>query len=136
MISRILFSVSIALGAMALVAMPASAKVKIDTALMKVLDPDNDGTVDLAEAKAAGADTFKKLDADNSGKLDAKKLAGRVKAKELKKADPDNDGTLDQSEYEALVEKRFIEANRRHDGTLKKGELKSHAGQRLVKLIH
>jgi len=136
MISRILLSAAIALGATALVAMPASAKVKIDTALMKVLDPDNDGTVDLAEAKAAGADTFKKLDTDNSGKLDATKLAGRVKAKELKKADPDNDGTLDQSEYEALVEKRFIAANRHHEVALKKSELKSRAGQRLVKLIH
>ena len=136
MISRILLSVSIALGGTMLITIPASAKVKIDTALMKVLDPDNDGTVDLAEAKAAGADTFKKLDADNSGKLDAQKLAGRVKPKELKKADPDNDGTLDQSEYEALVEKRFIAANRHHDGTLKKGELKSHRGQRLVKLIN
>ena len=135
MISRILLSVSIALGAAALLTLPAAAKVKIDAALMKVLDPDNDGTVDLAEAKAAGAEAFKKLDADNSGKLDAKKLAGRVKAKELKKADPDHDGTLDQSEYEALVEKRFIAANRTHDGKLKMGQLKSHAGQRLVKLI-
>jgi len=136
MISRILLSASIALGGAMLVTMPASAKVKIDAALMKVLDPDNDGTVDLAEAKAAGVDTFKKLDADNSGKLDAKKLAGRVKPKELKKADPDKDGTLDQSEYEALVEKRFIEASRHHGGALNKGELKSHAGQRLVKLIN
>ena len=50
--------------------------------LLKSLDPDNDGTVDLAEAKAAASKVFDKLDGDH-------------------------DGTLDKDEYLADVEQRL-----------------------------
>ncbi len=65
-----------------------------------MLDPDNDGTVDLAEAKKAAAPTlFAKLDPDHDGTLDVRELRGRLTAKELKPADPDHDGTLTLDEY-------------------------------------
>jgi hypothetical protein len=38
--------------------------------ILKALDTDNDGTVDLAEAKAAGSKLFDKLDRDHDGTLD------------------------------------------------------------------
>jgi hypothetical protein len=135
MYPRLLLAMSVALTAGAFVAQPSWAEVKVDAALMKVLDPDADGTVDLAEAQAAGAAMFKKLDPDNDGTLDAKELAGRVTADELKAADPDNDGTLDLNEYNALIEKRFNAANPDNDGTLDEAELKSPAGQSLLQLI-
>jgi Ca2+-binding EF-hand superfamily protein len=135
MLPRIILALSMLIGASAALAQSAVAEVAVDAALMKVLDPDADGTVDLAEAKAAGAAVFKKLDPDNDGTLDAKELSGRLDEAELKAADPDNDGTLDMNEYNAEIEKLFKAADPDNDGTLDEKELKSPAGQKLLLLI-
>ena len=103
--------------------------------LLKTLDPDNDGTVDLAEAKNAASKLFDKLDRDHDGTLDKRELRGRVNAKDFAAADPDNDGTLDKNEFLALVEKRFKAANPDNDGTIDAKELKSPAGRSLVVLL-
>ena len=42
--------------------------------LLKTLDPDHDGTVDLAEAKNAASKLFDKLDRDHDGTLDKREL--------------------------------------------------------------
>ena len=102
---------------------------------MTALDPDNDGTVDLAEAKAAAAKLFVKLDPDKDGTLDAKEFAGQVDAAGLKGADPDNDGTLDQKEYDTLVEMRFKAADPDNDGTLDEKELQTAAGKSFLLLV-
>jgi Ca2+-binding EF-hand superfamily protein len=75
--------------------------------LLRTLDPDNDGTVDLAEARSAASKLFDRLDRDHDGTLDKRELRGRLNAKALAAADADNDGTLDKNEFLALVEKRF-----------------------------
>ena len=103
--------------------------------LPKGLDPDNDGTVDLAEAKDAASKLFDKLDKDHDGTLDAKELRGRVTAKEFADADPDKDGTLDKNEFLAIVEKRFTAANPDNDSTIDAKELNSAAGKSLAKLL-
>src|SRR5262245_65203263 len=59
--------------------------------LLKTLDPDHDGTVDLAEAKSAASKLFDKLDRDHDGTLDKRELRGRLNAKDFAAADPDND---------------------------------------------
>jgi Ca2+-binding EF-hand superfamily protein len=105
-------------------------------AALKDLDPDNDGTIDLNEAKIGGAKKFAKLNPDNDGTLDTKELSGVLDAAQIKAADPDNDGTLDTKEYEAVVEQRFKAANPDNDGTVDKKELETPAGQDLLKLIH
>src|ERR1700745_4429154 len=66
--------------------------------LLKTLDPDHDGTVDLAEAKSAASKLFDKLDRDHDGTLDKRELRGRLNGKDLAAADPDNDRTLDKNE--------------------------------------
>jgi Ca2+-binding EF-hand superfamily protein len=104
--------------------------------LLKRLDPDNDGTVDLAEAKSAASKLFDKLDRDHDGTLDKRELRGRVSAKDFAAADPDNDGTLDKNEFLALVEKRFTAANPDNDGTIDAKELKSAAGRSLARLLN
>jgi Ca2+-binding EF-hand superfamily protein len=106
------------------------------SAALKALDPDNDGTIDLAEAQAAGSKVFAKLNPDGDGTLDAKELSGRLPETGIKAADPDNDGTLDSKEYEALVATKFKAANPDGDGTIDKKELDSPAGQELLKLIY
>ena len=99
------------------------------SAALKALDPDNDGTIDLAEAQAGGTKMFAKLNPDNDGTLDAKELSGRLSEAGIKAADPDNDGTLDTKEYEAVVAEKFKAANPDGDGTIDKKELESPAGQ-------
>ena len=136
MIARFTFGIAALMGAGVLLAQPAFAKdTVVDAALMAKINPDGDGTVDLAEAKAAGAAMFKKLNPDDDGTLDAKELEGRLSEADLKAADPDDDGTLDEAEYAALIEKLFKEANPDEDGTLDEAELKSAAGQKLLALI-
>src|SRR3979409_543858 len=74
---------------------------------LKLLDTDNDGTVDLAEAKKAATAVFDKLNTDKDNPNDTKELARRLTKKDLEAADPDKDGTLTKEEYLALVEARF-----------------------------
>src|SRR5919197_1451533 len=75
-------SILTALALMLIAPAPAWSK-----SLLKTLDPDNDGTVDLAEAKSAASKLFDKLDRDHDGTIDAKELkssAGRSLALLLK----------------------------------------------------
>jgi Ca2+-binding EF-hand superfamily protein len=103
--------------------------------VLKALDTDNDGTVDLAEAKAAATKLFDKLDRDHDGTLDRRELRGRMVSKELAAADGDHDGTLDKNEYLAFVEKSFKAADRDNDGTLDAKELSSARGRALLRLL-
>ena len=103
--------------------------------LLKSLDPDNDGTVDLAEAKTAASKVFDKLDGDHDGTLDKRELRGRISGKDFSAADPDKDGTLDKDEYLVVVEQRFKKADPDNDGTVDAKELKSSAGRSLAHLV-
>jgi len=102
---------------------------------IKTLDPDNDGTMDLTEAKAAASRLFDKIDADKDGTLSQKELRGRMTAKELQAADTDKDGTIDKAEFLTEVDKRFKVADSDGDGTIDCKELKGTAGKALVKLL-
>ena len=119
-----------------LLAMAASTAVADTAAALKELDPDNDGTIDLAEAQAGAKKKFAALNPDNDGTLDEKELTGILDAAAIKAADPDNDGTLDEKEYAAVVEAKFKAANPDDDGTIDEKELSSPAGQELLKLIY
>ena len=112
--------------------LPASSAPK---SALATLDRDSDGTVDLAEVKAAGAAAFDRLEKDHDGTLDSSELHDRLNAKDITAADPDKDGTLDKAEYLALVEQRFKAADPDKDGTVDASELTSPAGQGLVGLV-
>ena len=115
-------------------ATPALARSKKST-LVGLYDTDNDGTVDLAEAKKAAGDLFGKLDTDNDGKLSDKELRGRLSRKDFTAADPDQDKTLTKDEYLAVVEQRFKAADKDNDGTLSPSELHTPAGKALGRLL-
>ena len=102
---------------------------------MTSLDTDNDGTLDLDEAKKAASALFDKLDKDHDGTLDRRELTGRVTAKEFAAADPDHDGTLTKEEYLTIVERRFRAANPDNDGTIDAKELNTKAGKALLRLL-
>ncbi len=115
-------------------ATPASAQSRKST-LVGQFDADNDGTVDIAEAKKAAGDMFDKLDTDKEGTLNLKELRGRVSRSEFAAGDPDHDNTLTEDEYLAFVEQRFKAADKDHDGTLSSWELHTPAGKALVRLL-
>jgi EF hand len=116
-------------------ATPALARSKKPSTLVGQFDTDNDGTVDLAEAKKAAGDLFDKLDTDHEGTLSLKELRGRVSRRDLTAADPDKDNTLTKDEYLAVVEQRFKAADKDNDGTLSSWELHTPAGKALVRLL-
>lgn len=122
-------------GVMLGAAMIVSPAVTAPADILRALDPDRDGTVDLNEAKAAASARFDRLDRDHDGTLDRRELRGRLSAKEFAAADPDHDGTLTKEEYLALVEKRFKAADRDNEGTLDRKELRTAAGRALVRLV-
>jgi hypothetical protein len=99
------------------------------------LDPDADGTIDLAEASKAASTLFDTLDKDREGTLDTSELRGRLAAKELDAGDPDKDKTLTKDEFLAIVEQQFKAADTDNDGTLSAKELKTPAGKALLKLL-
>jgi hypothetical protein len=114
--------------------LPAAAAPRRTNAI-RLLDTDNDGTVDLAEAKKAASAVFARLDRDHDGTLDKRELAGRLSARELEAADPDHDGTLTEDEYLTVVEQRFNAADPDKDGTLDAKELNTAAGRALLRLL-
>ena len=99
------------------------------------LDADADGTLDLAEAKAAAESLFDKLDKDHEGTLDAHELHAKLTSAEIGGGDPDKDKTLTKEEFLAVVEARFKAADKDGDGTLDAKELHSEAGRALLKLL-
>ena len=113
-------------------AWPAMARAR--SGIPAALDPDNDGTVSLDEAKKAADALFDKLDRDHDGTLTKAELRGRLSAKEFAAADADKDGTLSKDEYAAVVERRFKAADADNDGTLTAKELRTRAGRALLRL--
>lgn len=102
---------------------------------VRMFDTDNDGTIDLMEAKKAASAVFDKIDRDKDGTLGRLELSRRLGPKEFAAADPDHDGTLTKDEYLAVVEQRFNAANPDKDGTLDAKELSSAAGKALLRLM-
>ncbi len=129
MLSRRPLLIAIA-GLMAFVASPAAA-----ASLPRSLDPDSDGTMDLAEAKKAAIDLFDKLDHNHGGTLDRRELRGHLEKSAFTAADKDGDGTMTKDECISLVEQRFNAADRDGDGTLGAEELRSKSGRELLKLL-
>ena len=134
MISRRTIVLAFAAGSLLAGVSSLAAKSR-HSSLIGMFDTDNDGTVDLAEAKKAASALFDRLDRDHDGTLDKRELAGRLTPKELAAADPDHDGTLSKDEYLAAVEQRFAAADPDHDGKLDARELKTKAGQALLQLL-
>ena len=133
---RIAFiSAALAVSGMALDHSTAFAQGKDSCAALKGLDPDNDGSLDLNEAKTAASALFDKLDRDKDGTLSAKELRGHLTEKELAAGNPDKDKTLDKNEFLAIVEQRFNAANPDKDGTIDCKEIGKKSGKALLKVL-
>ena len=106
---------------------------------IKIFDKDNDGTIDLEEAKAAAAALFDELDRNHNGALTQEELGDRASVPRLEPSpSPFKQfaaGTMTKDDYLALTERRFKLADQEHDGKLDAKELESGAGQALLKLL-
>jgi Ca2+-binding EF-hand superfamily protein len=125
-----LFALSLPLTMLAASGSPAFA-----ASALSAIDTDKDGTIDLAEVKAAAGALFDKLDVDHDGTLDRKELTDRISAEDWKIADPDSDKTISKAEYMAFVEVAFKRANPDNDATIDMKELKTPAGRALLLLL-
>ncbi len=127
----------LAAGSFMLLQAPAAWAQTSGADAVKTLDTDNDGTLDLAECKAAGAAMFDKLDADKSTTLDQQELGDRAtitmvatpQGRMLFQTRPSKD------DYVGFIVKQFDRADPNHEGTLDAKELETEEGQALVKLL-
>jgi Ca2+-binding EF-hand superfamily protein len=99
------------------------------------IDTNNDGTINLDEAKAAASKVFDQLDHDHDGTLNRAELRGRIPEQDWKIANPDNDKTLTKDEYLKYVEYAFKRVDTNSDGTVDEKEARSHAGRVLLRLL-
>src|SRR5258706_1904889 len=106
MISRRTVLRNLAVTSLIVVTLPAFGKSR-QLNPIKMFDTDNDGTVDLAEAKKAASALFDKLDRDHDGTLDKRELAGRLNPKEVCPRCSDHRGAHAEEEYIAGSEPRF-----------------------------
>src|ERR1700686_756376 len=98
MISRRICVVSLAVGTLLATVLPVSAKSK-HVNLIRLLDTDNDGTVDLAEAKAAASAMFDRLERDKDGTLDKHELSRRLFRTFVAVGRSPHDGAWAKEEY-------------------------------------
>ena len=111
------------------------------TDAIKMFDKDSDGSIDLAEAKAAAADLFDTLDSDHDGTLTNAELGGRAELLRQLLPSPNPyksfsvEGAINKDDYLSLTETRFKLADPDNDGKLDAKELDSAAGQSLLKLL-
>jgi Ca2+-binding EF-hand superfamily protein len=129
----LLLSVGLCVG-LVVVTSPLRARIS-SASILRMLDKDNDGTVDMAEAKNAGTLLFEQLDSNKDGTLDADELRGRVTKQEIEATNPNNKDTLTKDDYLKLVEARFNAADSNHDGKLDIQELSSLPGDAVVRLL-
>lgn len=129
---RLVMSAFLTVAAMA--GVPALAAPKRSRA-MQALDPNNTGTLDLDEARKAGAALFDRIDRNRNGVLNKRELGGRVTPQEFAVADANKDGALSKAEYLSVVDNRFRAANPDNDKAIDEKELSSRAGRALLRLL-
>ena len=104
-----------------------------------MIDTDKDGTIDLAEVKAAAAAMFIKLDVGHDGIVGAKDLAGRMVTPEQLSQGPNPwmfwKTRMRYTKDQYLVLAETVAADADNDGTLDAKELQPAPGQQLLKLI-
>jgi len=124
-----LVSAGLALGAIA----PALSASK--HGVMQTLDPNGDGTIDLAEARKVAGAVFDRIDHNKDGLVNKRELGGRVTPQEFAAADRNRDGKLSKDEYLSVVEKRFKAADPANTGKVSERELFSRTGRPLARLL-
>lgn len=104
-------------------------------AFIQRFDRSGKGLLDMKAVLNAAVVKFGILDTEKRGRVTTQQLAGLLTAEEFKAANPDGDTTIGVEEWFDLVRRRFYAANPDNDGSLSVDELKTPAGQALLKLV-
>jgi Ca2+-binding EF-hand superfamily protein len=123
------------LASLAFVCSETASNAKGGCAALGTIDRDNDGTIDLKEARQAASALFDQLDTNKDGTLSLKELKPRLSKRDFSAGDPDKDRTLTKDEYLSIIEMRFNEADKDKEGTLDCKELQSRSGRTLLRLL-
>ncbi len=95
--------------------------------ILNRVDTDKDGKISKAEADAAGAKFFAKLDENGDGKIEGSEMPQRHWAKfggkMFDKIDADKDGKVTKAEFQAAGEKMFQRMDKNGDGIIEKDEM-------------
>lgn len=103
--------------------------------LMRGIDTNHDGRLDIFEVKRAASRTFKRLNDDGDLTLERDELYGRMGPRAYAAANRIKGKGIDRIEYKRYVKKLFKRINRDGDRTLECPELCTRAGMRLLRLI-
>lgn len=133
MIRKLGFGAAALLAAAAFIT-PASAAMT-GAEVVKSLDGDADGTLDMAEIIKAGVKTFQAINPDGDTTLESGETKGRLTEADWKRANTDGDKTLEMDEWLKILRARVKKADPDKDGTLDAKELDTKAGQAVVVMI-
>ena len=112
-----------ALVALALLATPALAQGGGMGAMIMAQDANGDGAITRAEAEAARAAMFARLDANRDGSMQTSERPTGQMAQMVARADSNNDGVISRAEYMAQPYRLFDRLDGNNNGTLEASEL-------------
>lgn len=102
---------------------------------LNAIDPDNDGSMTIWEAKRRALVVFAAINKDKDRTLEMDELKGRISKAQFAAANPDKDGSLDRFEWVRLVSSMFRQANKDGDRTIECDELHTGPGKTLYHLL-
>lgn len=91
-------------------------------------DSNRDGQITRAEAQAARAAMFERIDANSDGYLSAEErggAAGAQRRRGLQRIDADNDGRISRAEFTGQPMRLFDHFDANNDGVLNGGEVEA-----------
>jgi hypothetical protein len=106
---------------------------------LKMVDTDHDKTISVPEIDAFATRKFDELRKPGEEALSMADLGGRISQADFDAANTTRGNavpTLSKVEYLAWVDKLFKEANTVGEKTLSEEELKTPAGEKLIRLLH
>jgi hypothetical protein len=105
---------------------------------LKMVATDNSNTISLPQIDALATKKFDELKRPGEGALSMDDLRGRISQEDFDAANTTRGNavpTLSRIEFLAWVEKLFKEANTVGEKTLSEQELKTPAGEKLIRLL-
>jgi hypothetical protein len=106
---------------------------------LKMVATDNSNTISLPQIDAFATKKFDELKRPGEGALSMDDLRGRISQEDFDAANTTRGNavpTLSRVEFLAWIDKLFREANTVGEKTLSEKELKTPAGEKLIRLLH
>jgi hypothetical protein len=103
--------------------------------VLKMLNHDQDQSLEIPEVITAATATFNKINPDRDMTLEAAETKHILRAEEWKQFNVDGDSTLELDEWLAIARARFKAADTAGSGKLTAAELDTPAGQSLIQMF-